>query len=166
MGTCTLRGSVRAILSEISIASASLYRTAVNNTFWELQEYKKKWSKGHAGCWAPGVDGGLRFPGHQDGLENFIASLYRPRSKTARIYFLPGEMQKSKVQRQLTQSHLKKINLLKVSISLKRWREAFFFRKKKKSISSKKCNFCLKNEDFLNLIFPHFIPSKIANVSV
>lgn len=130
-GNLHLKGQwQRAILSEISITSASLDRAAVNNTYWELQEYKKKWSKGHAGCWAPGVDGGLRFPGHQDGLESFIASPYRPRSKTARIYFLPGEMQKSKVQRQLTQSHLKKINLLKVSISLKSWREAFFFRKK------------------------------------
>lgn len=58
------------------------------------------------------------FPGHQDGLESFIAGPYKPRSKTNRIYFLPGEVQKSKVQRQLTWRHLKKINLLKLSISL------------------------------------------------
>ena len=128
----------------------------------------EKWSKGHTGCSAPGVDGGLRFPGHQDGLESFIARPCRPRSKTATIYFLLGEMQKSRVQRQLTQSHLQKINLLKDSISLNQRACGRVFSLGKRSILSKKksATFCLRNDVLLNLIFPRLIPIKIANVSV
>lgn len=77
-----------------------------------------KWSKGHSGCSAQWVDGGFMFPGHQDGLESFIAGPYKPRSKTDLFSSWRGAKEQSPEAVNLETLNLKNINLLKLSISL------------------------------------------------
>lgn len=118
------------------------------------------------------MDGGLRFPGHHDALESSISGLHKPRSKTDRTYFLPGMMQKSKVQRQLTQ-RLKKDKSVESHYfpKSKNLREGFSFQKNKQTknrFCQNSATFCL-NKVLLNLIFTTlfcFFPSKIEKVSV
>lgn len=71
------------------------------------------------------------FPGHQDGLESFIAGPCKPGSKTDRIYFLPGEVQKSKSPEAVNLETFEKDKFVETQYfsKSKDLREGFFFKK-------------------------------------